>query len=271
MRQVNISSDRDYLRLLLYGRPGSGKTRTAATAALDPRMAPALMLDAAANPLSLRDYTDAPDIIRMDMLEDFNMPYDWIRRGQPKEHPLTKQFNLRPPYKTIIIDQLTQWQRMFFAKAMNYADNPKYGPGDIVPKREWDHYNKVLYSMVNAVSLYCSLPVHVIMVAQESNKDPSSTDGVVSMALEGQSAIEIGSYVYAIGRIVPRARVGDQIVKKIEEATKSNEKAAVVVFWTTWGGYDAKDQYGTLGQFMVNPTMTMVYDRVFGEDKNVTD
>lgn len=266
MRKITLASDADYLRLILYGRPGVGKTRTAATAALDERMSPVLMLDASANPMSIRNYPKQPDVIRMEMLTDFNMPYDWIRRGQSPDHPLMKMFDLHPPYKTLIIDQLTQWQRMFFAQAMNYASNPKYGPGDLVPRREWEHYNKVLYSMVNAVSLYCSLPIHIIMVAQESNKDPSSTDGVVGMALEGQSAIEIGSYVYAVGRIVPRARVGDQIMKVLEEATKTGTKAATVVFWTSWGGYDAKDQYGSLGQFMVDPNMTMIYDCIFGKN-----
>jgi len=259
--QINPRSN-PYTRTLFYGRPGSTKTRTACTAALDSRTSPCLLLNAGGNPLSIRDYDPQPTIIEMEQLEDLNAPYDWLRKGQPVSHPFVKQFDLTPPYKSVIIDQITQVQRMMFAKTMGYDDTARYGPGTLVPKREWEHYNKVLYSMINMASLYVSLPIHVILVAQESNKPIE--EGVVGVALEGQGAIEVPSYVYVIGRLVHRGRMKTGLVTRMEEA--SGVEVVSVCFFASAGGYDAKDQYGALGDYMINPTLTQMLDLIYGKE-----
>jgi hypothetical protein len=232
------------------------------TAALDPRTSPCLLLNAGGNPLSIRDYDPQPTIIEMEELLDFNAPYDWLRKGQPVNHPFVKQFNLTPPYRSVVIDQFTQVQRLMFAKVMGYDDTARYGPGTIIPKREWDHYNKVLYSMINMAMLYTSLPLHVILIAQESNKTPD--EGIVGTALEGQSAIEVPSYVYVLGRLVHRGRMKTGVVARMEEA--AGTEIVSVCFFASAGGYDAKDQYGMLGDYMINPTITKMLDLIYGKE-----
>lgn len=246
----------EYLRYLLYGYPGSYKTRTLGTAASDPRTAPCLWLDAGGNPVSIRDYEQKPDIIRVQDLVDYNAPYDWIARGQPNADPLVKMFDLHPPYRSIVIDQLTQTQRMYFDKVMVTGGT---GPGDIVRKREWDHYNKVLYSMIHFAGLYYSLPIHVFMTAQEREGDPDS-GRPIGPALEGQSAVEVGSYAEAIGRLIAWERVEPALQRTLEKEYGTGAVDVLLVF-RQGSRYTAKNQYGG-SPFLVNPTIATMLDDI---------
>lgn len=258
-RRVNIAQFQ-YLRALVYGLPGNYKTRTVATAALDDRTWPTLMLECRGNPISIRDYDRHPDIVRVAELEDLNDPYDWIKRGQPKDDPLAKKFELGQdgPYKCIIVDQITEAQRMFFDRVMGTA---RLGPGSIPGKREWDHYNKVLYGMIQFSKLYYDLPIHVIMVAQEREGDVDSGRPIGPL-LEGQGQTEVSSYAELIIRMIARGSLEPKLKRVVPEDTQS-----MAFFSPGEGNFYAKDQVsgGRLGKYMINPTMTKILDLVYGE------
>jgi hypothetical protein len=243
----------EYLRLLLYGIPGSTKTRTASTSASDPRTSPVLMLEAGGNPVAIRDYAKKPDIIRVEELIDFNDPYDWIMKGQPAGHTLVKQFDLHPPYKCLIIDQLTEVQRMMFDKVMNMS---RIGPGDLAPKRTWDHYNAALYSIINFCRLYDAIPMHLIMIAQE-REGSVEADRPVGPLLEGQGQIEVPSHMEAVGRMLQISRVEPKLARVLPEDTM-----AVAIFKQS-ANYQAKDQYGVLGAYMTDPSIPKIMDLIF--------
>lgn len=252
-----------YLRILLYGKPGSTKTRTAATAALDERTAPALLLNAAGNPIAIRDYSPAPDVINIEELKDVNAPYDWIRSGQPKTHRFCKEFDLNPPYKTIIVDQLTDVQRMSFAQV---TGNKSLGPGDHPDRVQRQHFGSVLGQMVNFAKLYYSLPVHVIMTCLEKTIVNEAT-GAVSYAplLWGQSDTEVPGYAYVVARLMHRSVVPKRALKIVEDV---DENTVSVAFFTPGGTFYAKDQYGALGDWMVSPSIPKMVDLIFQNNKN---
>jgi len=213
-------------------------------------------LDAGGNPVSIRGYESQPDIIRVEELPDLNAPYDWIFRGQPVSDPLVKMFDLHPPYKSLVIDQVTQVQRMYFDKVMVTGSK---GPGDVVAKREWEHYNKVLYSLIHFANLYYSLPIHVFMSAQEREGDPD-TGRPIGPALEGQSATEITSYAEAIGRLVAWERVEPSLQRTLEKEYGAGSVQVLMVF-RPGNRYVAKNQYGG-SPFLVNPTITSMLDDI---------
>lgn len=250
--------DTPYLRLLLYGKPGSTKTRTASTAALDERTAPALMLEAAGNPISIRDYPQKPDIIRIDQLKDLNAPYDWIRRGQPEGHSLVKKFDLNPPYKTLIVDQLTDVQRMSFSEV---SGNKELDPGSHPQRVQRQHFGAVLGQMVNFAKLYYSLPLHVIMTALEKTTVNEMTGAVsYSPLLWGQSDTEVPGYAYVVARLVHRTLVKARTLKMMEDATSDTVSVA---FFVPSGTFLAKDQYGALGIAMADPTVPKMVDLIY--------
>jgi hypothetical protein len=256
-----------YLRALFYGIPGSTKTRTVGTACLDKRSAPVLWLDAAGNPISIREYDPGPDIIKIEELKDLNDPYVWIKAGQPKDHPFCKQFQLEPPYRTLVVDQITDVQRISYELVTN---NKEGGPGDIPKPHQIQHFLGIMGQMVKFAKLYYDLPLHVIMTAQEKSEKDDIT-GVVRNAplLWGQSDVEVPGYAYLVARLVHRAVVSPAIMKVVEDSAGGEaEKIASVAFFLPSGKYVAKDQYGALGPYMANPTISKMLDLIWPETKN---
>jgi hypothetical protein len=255
--KVDIGNE-PYLRILLYGKPGSTKTRTACSAALDERTGPALLLNAAGNPISIRDYDPPPDIIDLEALKDVNAPYDWILKGQPESHPFCQAFDLNPPYKTLIVDQLTDIQRMSFAQV---TGNKSMGPGDHPQRVQRQHFGSVLGQMVNFAKLYYSLPVHVIMTCLEKTTVNEATGAVTySPLLWGQSDTEVPGYAYIVARLVHRSILPSKALRIIEDADANTTSVA---FFVPSGTYLAKDQTGALGQWMADPTIGKMVDKIF--------
>lgn len=244
------------LKILFYGWPGSRKTRTSATACLVPELSPVLWLDARGNPESIRTFEEQPDIIRVEALEDFNDPFIWILKGQPPKDKFAMDFGLtRGPYKTIVIDQLTDVQLMMFSKKQSPNGTL---PGTLANKREWDDYNTVLYTMWNFAKEYFSLAerglVNVIMTAQEL----AGEEGGASRArpyLEGKSSIMVSSYASVIGRLMDADQLPTNSRKAIEKANPGEEGFDYIVAFTRTAAFEAKDQVGGLPSVMPNPTL----------------
>lgn len=267
-RRVELSSLRDPLiKALFYGQPGSGKTRTASTAALDERLSPVLMLEQGGNPISIRSYEKAPDIVQMSSLSDFNPFYEWIAAGQNPDHEVCKLFGLNPPYRTLVIDSITEVQRMSFGTVIGTT---KVGPGTIPATAEIQHFNKVLAQMVTFARLFLSLPMNVILTSLERDDKDESTGTIMHKPLLwGQSAGEVSGYAFLVARLVHRARLDNKtrmdaqraIELKIVEDPITDKTVSVALFQPT-GKYIAKDQYGALGPFMADPTMTKILDKI---------
>ncbi len=249
-----------YLRLLMYGQAGSTKTRTAATAALDPRTSPVLWFDSGGNPISIRDYPQKPDIIKITKLEDYNPFYNWLRDGQKETDPIVKAFDLRPPYKTVVIDGITSTQRKSFAVV---TGNQNIGPGSFPQQVEIQHFNKVLAQMVNFGELFFyELPIHVIMTALEAEKTVETTGSILYRPLLwGQSAGEIPGQALAVARMLHIERA-DARTKLAMQGLP--EKPVSVAVFRAGPNHVAKDQYGGLPDVMPNPTVTKMLDRIFG-------
>jgi hypothetical protein len=252
------------LRMLLYGMPGSTKTRTALSGAIDPRMQPMLVMNAGGNPESCEEFIKGNEnniaIVDVEKLEDYNDPFAWLMGGQPAGK-FAQGFGLTEfrPFKSLVIDTLTQTQRMMFDKAQ--AVQPL--PGQIVAKREWKDYQAVLYSIVNFTHLYFSLPMHVIMTAQEreGNEDRGRPIGPM---LEGDGQVEAPSYALIVARMmhVTMAEAKERKVMQTEQADN------VAIFRPT-ADFTAKDQHSNqrLGPFMYNPNMTKILDAIYGTAK----
>ena len=247
-----------YLRMLLYGYPGNYKTRTSATASFRGQT---LLLNAGGNPVSIRDYDPQPFILNVEELKDLNDPYDYLSGGQRPDHPLAKQFDLQDhTFEYLIIDQLTELQRMYFDKVMAMSH---IGPGDIPPKRTYNHFGQVLQANINLARLYYTLPLHVIMTAQERAADEDK-DRPVGPLLEGSSFVEVPSYAEIVGRIHSAANLNRATLSAVvKECGLPRDEVQSVVFFSPYGNYIAKDQYGVLGDYMVNPTIGKMIDLLY--------
>jgi hypothetical protein len=257
-KKIDLSAEALYLKILLYGQAGSTKTRTAGTACLDERTAPVLWLDQGGNPVSLRGYDVLPDFIGITKLSDYNPIYAWLKVGQPKESPLVKEFDLKPPYKTVVVDGLTGTQRLSFATVLGTSN---IGPAEIPPGMEFKHHGQVLRQMTQfGNAFFYDLDMHVIMTALEQEKMDDRVGGFrYGPLIWGQSAQELPGQALAVARMLQVERVDNKTKQVLRDVPE--EVVSIAVF-KQGPNYSAKDQYGGLPTIMYNPTVTKILDAI---------
>jgi hypothetical protein len=255
--RVNLEEDL-YAKVMLYGLPGSGKTRLAGSAALDPRMAPVLYLDAAGNPLSLRDYAQKPDILRVESLKDLNGVYSFLNGGQDAGHPLVKELGLRTDYKTIVFDGITELQRFGFAQL---TGSERIGPGDMPKGVEIQQYGSILRMMTNLAQRFFALDMHVIVTALE-REDQDQASGTITYRplLAGQAAGEFPAYAYVLARLSHVGRVQRRDLKDVSATVADTQDSTNIAFFKPTERMMAKDQLGIGMPYMFDPTMTKILD-----------
>lgn len=245
-----------YLKALWYGQPGSTKTRTAATACDDPRTAPVLWLDVMGNPQSIRMNKNQPDMISLDSLGDLNEPFDFLINGQDPNHPLAKDFDLHPPYKTVVVDGITEIQRYSIRRV---TGTTKIGPGDIPNKVERQHFGAILQQMLNFADLFYKLDMNVIFTALEWARDDGGSTIYVPN-LMGQAVEQVPAYALLVGRMVTRNKV-DKVLIAQDDTLRADETVSVMLV-TPGGRYYAKDQYLMGVDYFVNPTVSDLLDAI---------
>lgn len=244
----------DKLRLMLYGQPGSTKTRTAATAA---SVGKTLMLEAFGNPISIRDYKEKPDIITLEKMEDFNAPYEFLTEGQDPKHPFAIEHKLTPPYDFLVIDGLTEVQR-FVTRKVSGAD--RVDPGTLTPALTRQGFGQLLGTMLNWAVHFFALDMHVIITSLEATQQNDA--GLVHKhpLLWGQSGNEIAGYAYMVARLT-----NDLVAEKLllqEKADPVTNETSSVAFFKETPQYYAKDQYGIGVTHMTNPTVGKILDLI---------
>lgn len=248
--------DEYYLRMMIYGQPGSGKSRLAATAALDERLAPCLFLEHFGNPIAFRNYEKKPDVVTVYQMSDFNGPYEWFYEGQPADHPFCKSHNLRPPYKTLVIDSLTEVQR-FVTRRVTGVE-AAMAPGDLAPALGRQGFGSLLGTMMNWAAFYIQLPMNVVLISHEQQL--SETVKQIRPLIWGQSGNEIAGFCYIVGRLV-KGSAGEAWWRTWPTDPLTDMTQNVMVFSET-PKYYAKEQYGLPVDHICDPTMTKVADLI---------
>ena len=244
---------------LIYGQPGSGKTRLSASAALDPkdRWGKVLMLEAFGNPMSIRDYDRKPDIVTIEDMEDFNEPYEWLTGGQPEEHPFCKDFNLTPPYKTVIVDGLTEVQRFVIRKVSGVDFT---GPGDLTPLLGRQGFGQLLGTMLNWATHFVKLAdlgLNVILTSLEASSEEAGVAKSKPL-FWGQSGGEICGYVLLVIRLTTQLAAPKSLMTHPNDPVYPDSNN--VAFFRETTTHYAKDQYYIGIDHLVDPTMANLMD-----------
>lgn len=258
-----------YLKILWYGQPGSTKTRTSYSAALVDKLYPALVLESGGNPESTFSYERLPHIVQLEQLKDLNDPYDWIVKGMKPAHKFAKQFDLTEPVKCVIIDGITDVQRMSFGQV---TGNQRLGPGDIGSRVERQHFGSVLNQMTRMAKHYFSLNIHVMVTALEKHQT-NQAGALIRIAplIWGQSENEVSGYALVNARLVHNTNVSGAVKQYLKKTGQTIGKNDSIAFFEPEGVIQAKDQYGRLPSYMTAPTMQKVYDAIYTGDGAYND
>lgn len=246
---------------IFYGQPGCGKTTLLATACDDKRFGRVLDLDAFGNPQVLRKRDPRPDIILMEVLEDFNEPYNWLLEGQPAgPGSYAKKLKLTPPYKTLFVDGTTEVQR-FIVNLITGAAG--MDPGQMVGSLGRQGFGQLLGTMMNWSKHYIELSklgLNVFFTCLEADKKDESQVSHFEPLIWGQSGLELCGYVLLVGRLTARLKT-DKEIKGLDDAIFSKSTFNVLQILPTTASY-AKDQYDCGTSYIINPTMSSILDLI---------
>lgn len=240
-----------HLNLLVYGEPGAGKTYLCGTAQDSEDTRPILLLDVEGGSTTLRKRQDI-DVIQ-------------IRNMAEIEETHNELFRNPDYYKTVIVDSLTELQKLDMRTVMKLAKknspNPDRVDEEVPDQRAW---GKSGVRMSRIVRAYKDLPVHTIMTCllateQEKNEKGGETD-IVKLyypSLPGKLRSELPGYFDVVGFLQAQASVDGKIVRSLQVA-----KTKKVI---------AKDRTASLGLVVHEPSVPLMWSMIHSDEvKNTT-
>lgn len=231
-RIVPVNQHAPYIRVLLYGRNGTQKTRTAATA---PRP---LFVDIDEEGTKSARQFDTAEVFPAKDWSDIVHAYWFLKAGSHK-------------YESVVLDTITQMQNACMKHVLKEsADRDPDKDPKTASQRDW---GKVAQLMKEQLLNFRNLPMHVIFLAQERTvDDPDSETTERVPDLSPGSRATATACVDIIGRMYQRER---------RIATKGGKERSVWEPRMLVGPheeYTTKDRTGSLGRVVTNPTIPLM-------------
>jgi hypothetical protein len=248
-----VSELQPYLKMLLYGKPGAGKTRFAAEASFVPAMSPVLVMTPDASEADTLK-AQAPDAIHamINKFQDFWDIYGEAAKG-------IKDPN-RIPFKTIIIDTGTEAQKLSMNNIMtDLVKKGRPGGGEVNPDvpsvREW---GQSISEMRRVLRSFRDLPVNFIVNCHEtSSRDNRGVSWYVP-DLPGKLANQVAGMFSSVCYLYVSATTEREGNKNI---IVSEQRRLLTGFVE---GYVCKSRSGTLPRVMIDPWIGELYELVTG-------
>jgi len=213
MKQVKAKdlASNAYLRLCCYGEPGTGKTWLGASAALHPSTAPVLFCDYRSQISSLRSnpkYLEAVNdgrlvILTLEKYEELNYVYTYLFT-QDSPQSLCELFEKHGPPKTVVIDSITELQRLEVLRLGGNKLNVFLSEIEPPEIREW---GTILNQFTLLVQLFYDLPLHVVVCGLEAVDYGRHAVGETApisgyrIALQGKGQRQVPAYALTLMRL----------------------------------------------------------------------
>lgn len=234
------------VNMIIFGDSGVGKTRLAGTASLVPEMSPVLFLDIEGGVTSLRHLYPDIHVIRVTTFDQIQKAYNTLFEG-------------KSPYKTVIIDSLTEAQKYSMYGVMKAAKlKDEERDPDLPGIGEWGKNTEQIRRLVRA---YRDLPnINTIFTCTRTDdRDPRTGVTTILPNLSNKLAKEVAALVDEVLYYYVKA-VGDEY-KRLLLTTKTEKVVA-------------KDRSDNLPPLMEDPTMQQIYNymthRISRDNKPVT-
>lgn len=238
-----LSARPQYVKMMVYGESGVGKTTFAASA---PR--PMLWLDAEGGTASIDD-AEGIDVMAVSTLEDFRNVVLYLHENPTK-------------YKTVVVDSFSEAQVSVMKQIMKAVVKADQSRDEFLPQfAEWGRLTGVMREVARALR---DLPAHLVITAltREDKDDMTGRTKVrarltPALAEEVPALMDVSGYLYAA-----TAKAGEVSSQGVEaEASEEGEAAKPTVvrnlLLAPSGKYGAKlraPKGSNPPTFLTNPT-----------------
>lgn len=229
--------DRDpTINVLIYAKPGTGKTVLSGSSSMVPEMSPVLLLDVEGGTNSLRNTYPNVDTVRASSWSEIVQVCDYILDENDPE----------TGYKTLIIDSLTEVQ-----KVNMYFNMRRAGKNPAEEKADWDDWARNLEAMRIFVRTTRDMDINVIWTALLDEEQDKKT------GLTMKRPFFTGKFKQEI------AAIPDEVfylyVKDFYDEEKEEEVPTRMLLTNSTADTVAKDRSGALDMVIMNPTMDSLY------------
>jgi len=264
-----VSRKTRYLKLLVYGPYGVGKTLLSATSALVPIMRDVLIMNAEAGDLTLSDFQDdynvSLDNIEVQDFHALGRANEYLKRhcqfrdandieglrnlqaqvsGVPAEEIADEDIK---QYRTVIIDSITEVEQYCFNQLLGITSSMRLDEEG--QSAEWTEYKKNHNMMLRLVRAFRDLPMHVVFICAASYVQDELKRMKYSPDLTGKLSNKIQGFMDMVGYYV-----------KIKDDAGKEERRLYV---TSTPRFDAKHRYTAFkGDYFANPTIGSILKEV---------
>jgi hypothetical protein len=246
-----VAQRSDWVKMLIYGVPGVGKTMLSGSSDEVERMRPVLFVDIEGGTKTIRD--KYPDVEVLRVKDEFDEKGRLVKTSWERLQDVYEDIRKGVlPYKTYVIDSLTEGQKMSMYSVMTRT--VKGDPTrdlDIPAQRDWGKSGEMVRRMVRA---FRDLDANVIFTALEaSDKDQQTGAVTITPSLPGKLRYEISAFL-------------DEVLYMYTKVEKDGIIRRVLTQPT--GKFIAKDRSGRLPQTMDDPSMAEIADLVLDPKEN---
>ncbi len=252
-----------FLKLLVYGNYGVGKTTLAASALEVPIMNNVLLLNAESGDLSV-EHMQNLDAIEVRTFRQLGQIHEFLKQHcKARDDGDTKQLcvleagvrgcdvaDIKTPrqYRTVIMDSLSEIEAYCFTQLLGITDTTRLD--EEVQSSEWTEYKKNNTMMLRVVRAFRDLPMHVIFTAGEKYTQDEKKKYRYVPDMTGQLSKKIQGFMDMVGYYAQGQNEG-----KIERH--------LYVMPAPNGKYDAKHRYQAFkGDRFIDPTIGSILEEV---------
>ena len=256
------SEHENWIKMLVYGAYGSGKSYFAGTSADVPEMRDVLYLDLEAGSMTIANRGDNIDIIPIKNFQDLEQVKQYLTlhcqrrdRGDVEgmrsleEQLRGEKVETPKRYKTVIFDSMSEANKVLMAYLLN-ATPETSGLDSQIEDAQFSHWGQAALNMLRVVRAFRALPIHTIFVASDKTKEDERKQQKILLNLSGQLANDVQGFFDVVGFLVNLA------------SADGTQARRMFLQPGTWGGaaFNAKHRFSGINvPYLDDPAVADIY------------
>ena len=252
-----------YLKALIYGNYGVGKTTLACSSLEVSAMNNVLIINAESGDLSVEhleelDSIPVKNFKALGQIEEFLKQHCKARDSDDRDKLIAMEAALKDvepgsikeprKYRTVILDSLSELEAYCFNQLLGITDTTRLD--EEVQSAEWTEYKQNHTMILRVVRAFRDLPMNVIFTCGEKYTQDETKKFKYVPALTGQLSKKVQGFMDMVGYYV-QAKKGDEITRRL------------YVMPSPTGRYDAKHRYQSFkGEYFEDPTIGNILKKV---------